>query len=65
MPRAKVTLEYDDNNKPLRIDAIVVSTSACMILMRKKKMLKKITKDIVNILVPRVQAKYKKVCSSV
>lgn len=57
--KSQVTLEYDDNNKPLRIDAIVVSTQHDD-FDEEGKMLKKITKDIVNILVPRVQAKYKK-----
>lgn len=57
--KSQVTLEYDDNNKPLRIDAIVVSTQHDD-FDEEEKMLKKITKDIVNILIPRVQSKYKK-----
>lgn len=57
--KSQVTLEYDDNNKPLRIDAIVVSTQHDD-FDTEEKMLKKITKDITTILIPRVQARYKK-----
>ncbi len=57
--KSQVTLEYDDNNQPIRIDAIVVSTQHDD-FDEEEKMLKKIQKDIVNILIPRVKAKYKK-----
>ncbi len=57
--KSQVTLEYDDNNKPVRIDAIVVSTQHDD-FDAEEKMLKKITKDIKTILIPRVQAKYEK-----
>lgn len=57
--KSQVTLEYDDNNQPMRIDAIVVSTQHDE-FDTEEKMLKKIKKDIINILIPRVQAKYKK-----
>ncbi|MBA2746470.1 MAG: methionine adenosyltransferase [Flavisolibacter sp.] len=57
--KSQVTLEYDDNNKPVRIDAIVVSTQHDD-FDTEKKMLDRIKKDIVNILIPRVKAKYKK-----
>src|SRR5882757_907222 len=57
--KSQVTLEYDDNNKPVRIDAIVVSTQHDD-FDTETKMLKKIQEDIVNILIPRVKSKYKK-----
>lgn len=57
--KSQVTLEYDDNNKPIRIDAIVVSTQHDD-FDSEKKMLEKIKEDIINILIPRVKSKYKK-----
>src|SRR3954468_1761431 len=57
--KSQVTLEYDDNNTPVRIDAIVVSTQHDD-FDSEAKMLDKIKKDIVAILIPRVKAKYKK-----
>src|ERR1700755_3080711 len=57
--KSQVTLEYDDNNKPVRIDAIVVSTQHDD-FDTEEKMLKKISADIKKILIPRVQGKYKK-----
>jgi S-adenosylmethionine synthetase len=57
--KSQVTLEYDDNNKPTRIDAIVISTQHDD-FDEEKTMLKKISKDIVEILIPRVKAKYPK-----
>src|SRR5476649_1496457 len=57
--KSQVTLEYDDNNKPVRIDAIVVSTQHDD-FDTESKMQAKIHKDIVEILIPRVKAKYKK-----
>lgn len=57
--KSQVTLEYDDNNRPVRIDAIVVSTQHDD-FDTEAKMQKKIKEDIVNILIPRVKAKYKK-----
>ncbi len=57
--KSQVTLEYDANNKPIRIDAIVVSTQHDD-FAEDQKMLAKIKKDIINILIPRVKAKYKK-----
>lgn len=57
--KSQVTLEYDDNNKPVRIDAIVVSTQHDD-FDKEDKMLAKIKKDIIEILIPRVKAKYKK-----
>jgi len=57
--KSQVTLEYDDNNKPVRIDAIVVSTQHDD-FDTEEKMLAKIKKDIVDVLIPRVKSKYKK-----
>ncbi|MFT3945520.1 MAG: methionine adenosyltransferase [Agriterribacter sp.] len=57
--KSQVTLEYDDNNKPVSIDAIVVSTQHDD-FDTEAKMLEKIKKDIINILIPRVKEKYKK-----
>ena len=57
--KSQVTLEYDDNNQPVRIDAIVVSTQHDD-FDEEAKMLEKIKTDIVKILIPRVKAKYKK-----
>jgi S-adenosylmethionine synthetase len=57
--KSQVTLEYDDNNKPVRIDAIVISTQHDD-FAAETKMLDQIKKDVVNILIPRVKAKYKK-----
>ncbi len=57
--KSQVTLEYDDNNKPVRIDAIVVSTQHDD-FDTEPKMLAKINDDIIKILIPRVKAKYKK-----
>ena len=57
--KSQVTLEYDDNNKPVRIDAIVVSTQHDD-FGKEESMLAKIKKDIINILIPRVVAKYPK-----
>lgn len=57
--KSQVTLEYDDNNKPIRIDAIVVSTQHDE-FDTDEKMQEKIRKDIIGILIPRVKAKYLK-----
>ena len=57
--KSQVTLEYDDNNRPGRIDAIVVSTQHDD-FSTEAKMQEQIKKDIINILIPRVKAKYKK-----
>src|ERR1700712_3756132 len=57
--KSQVTLEYDDNNKPVRIDAIVISTQHDD-FDEEKTMLEKISKDIISVLIPRVKAKYPK-----
>jgi S-adenosylmethionine synthetase len=55
--KSQVTLEYDDNNNPMRIDAIVVSTQHDD-FGKDEVMLAKIKKDIINIVIPRVKAKF-------
>ncbi|HXL55776.1 MAG TPA: methionine adenosyltransferase, partial [Chitinophagaceae bacterium] len=57
--KSQVTLEYDDHNKPLRIDSIVVSTQHDD-FDTEEKMQKKIKEDIINVLIPRIKGKYKK-----
>ena len=52
--KAQVTIEYSDDNVPQRIEAIVVSTQHDD-FAGDDEMLAKIRKDIVEILVPRVQ----------
>jgi S-adenosylmethionine synthetase len=64
--KSQVTVEYDDNNQPLRIDTIVISTQHDEFLLPKNKshasekaaekaMQDKITEDIRKILIPRVK----------
>jgi S-adenosylmethionine synthetase len=57
--KSQVTLEYNDKNEPVRIDAIVVSTQHDD-FDAEPKMLARIKKDIIDILIPRVKAKYPK-----
>jgi len=51
--KSQVTLEYDDNNKPSRIDAIVISTQHDD-FDEEAAMLAKINSDLVGILIPRI-----------
>ena len=66
--KSQVTIEYNDENKPVRIDTIVVSTqhddfiqpadsSAAAQLAADETQVAKIHEDVVNILIPRVKAK--------
>jgi S-adenosylmethionine synthetase len=57
--KSQVTIEYDDNHKPVRIDTIVVSTQHDE-FDKDEKMLNKIKEDVINIVIPRVKAKCKK-----
>ena len=57
--KSQVTLEYGDDNQPVRIDAIVVSTQHDD-FDEEAKMLAKIREDIIGILIPRVKSKYPK-----
>jgi S-adenosylmethionine synthetase len=67
--KSQVTIEYDDNGTPARIDTIVVSTqhdefivpesnSGEAVAKAEKAMQDKIREDIIHILVPRVKQKY-------
>lgn len=53
--KSQVTIEYSDDNKPQRIDAIVVSTQHDEFDSNDDAMLAKIKEDIINILIPRVK----------
>jgi S-adenosylmethionine synthetase len=57
--KSQVTLEYNDNNKPVRIDAIVISTQHDD-FDEEAAMLSKIKTDLVDVLIPRIIAKYPK-----
>ena len=53
--KSQVTIEYDDNNKPVRIDTIVISTQHDD-FANEQAMQDKIQNDLINILIPRVKA---------
>ena len=55
--KSQVTLEYSDDNKPIRIDAIVISTQHDD-FANDAEMLAKIKSDLIGILIPRIKAKY-------
>lgn len=66
--KSQVTIEYDDNHNPIRIDAIVVSTQHDAFVTPKSdnkadveaaddEMLAKIKTDLVSIVIPRMVAK--------
>ncbi len=55
--KSQVTLEYSDDNKPVRIDAIVISTQHDD-FADEATMLAKIKSDLISILIPRIKAKY-------
>ena len=55
--KSQVTLEYSDDNKPQRIDAIVISTQHDD-FAPEAEMLAKIKSDLVSVLIPRIKAKY-------
>ena len=55
--KSQVTIEYDKNNKPSRIDTIVVSTQHDDFNSDEVAMLKKIKSDIIKILIPRLISK--------
>ena len=57
--KSQVTIEYNDNGKPNRIDTIVISTQHDD-FDKDAAMLKKIREDIINVLVPRVKKKLPK-----
>jgi S-adenosylmethionine synthetase len=51
--KSQVTIKYEDNGKPIAIDAIVISTQHDD-FAEEKKMLDTIKKDVETILIPRV-----------
>ena len=53
--KSQVTIAYDDDNNPIKIDAIVVSTQHDD-FASEAEMLAKIKADVINVLVPRVKA---------
>jgi S-adenosylmethionine synthetase len=68
--KSQVTIEYNDDNKPLRIDTIVLSTqhdefikpkndSDDAKLKSQKEMQAQIAADVINIVMPRVKNKLK------
>ncbi|MEL6717836.1 MAG: methionine adenosyltransferase [Bacteroidota bacterium] len=56
--KSQVTIEYSDDNKPIRIDTIVVSTQHDD-FDQDEKMLAKIKEDIISIVIPRIKASCK------
>jgi len=58
--KSQVTLEYDDKNRPVRIDAIVISTQHDDFHAKEEVMQAKIKKDLISVIIPRVKAKYPK-----
>jgi len=52
--KSQVTIEYNDDHTPRRIDAIVISTQHDD-FDSEKKMLAKIKQDVIDILIPRVK----------
>jgi len=56
--KSQVTIEYNDNNEPIRIDTIVVSTQHDD-FDSDKKMLDQIRQDIINVIIPRVKKQLK------
>ena len=52
--KSQVTIEYSDDNKPIRIDSIVVSTQHDD-FDKDAKMLAKIKEDVIKIVIPRVK----------
>jgi len=68
--KSQVTIEYSDDNKPIRIDTIVVSTQHDEFVLPKngndsekikaqKQMQARISEDIIEIILPRVKKKLK------
>ena len=56
--KSQVTIEYSDDNQPIRIDSIVVSTQHDD-FDEESAMLSKIKSDIIDLLIPRVKAQLK------
>ena len=54
--KSQVTIEYSDDNEPIRIDTIVVSTQHDDFDSNDEKMLQKISSDIISQIMPKVKA---------
>ena len=52
--KSQVTIEYNENNLPIRIDTIVVSTQHDPFNDDDDKMLSRIKSDIINLVIPKV-----------
>jgi S-adenosylmethionine synthetase len=57
--KSQVTIEYGDDNKPQRIDTIVISTQHDD-FAKDAKMLQQIKEDVINIVIPRIKKKLPK-----
>jgi len=57
--KSQVTIEYSDDNKPQRIDTIVISTQHDD-FGKDGAMLSKIKEDVINIVIPRIKKKLPK-----
>ena len=55
--KSQVTIEYNDNNEPIRITDIVVSTQHDEFSKDDEAMLAQIKADVINTLIPRTKAK--------
>ncbi|MCD4832914.1 MAG: methionine adenosyltransferase [Bacteroidales bacterium] len=55
--KSQVTIEYNDNNEPVKVHTIVVSTQHDD-FAEEKAMLEEIKNDVKNILVPRAKARF-------
>ena len=55
--KSQVTIEYNDNNKPVRITDIVISTQHDEFSKDDEAMLAQIKADVINTLIPRTKAK--------
>jgi len=58
--KSQFTIEYDDNNTPLRVHTIVISTQHDEFDANEKAMQDKIKEDVKNILIPRLIARLPK-----
>lgn len=55
--KSQVTIEYNDNNEPVRITDIVISTQHDEFSKDDEAMLAQIKTDVINTLIPRTKAK--------
>lgn len=62
--KAQVTIEYNDDNTPIRIDTIVISTQHDAFDVSEEKMLVKIKQDLQQLLIPRVKAMFSEAIQS-